>query len=77
MLSQRPYEASDDPRAWVRQDSREVIMTISHARRIFLDQADLPYLDLVYKMVWYDNQIILKRSPGKETLAGEKRFFLL
>lgn len=37
--------------------------------------ADLPYLDMVYKMVRYDDRNVLKRSPGKETIAGEKQIF--
>lgn len=37
--------------------------------------ADLPYLNIVYKMVRYNNRDVLKRSPGKETLAGKKQVF--
>lgn len=37
--------------------------------------ADLPYLDMVYKMVRYDDRDVYKRSPGKSTLAGRKQIF--
>ena len=37
--------------------------------------ADMPFLDIVYKMVAYQGRPIHKRSPGKETLAGEKQVF--
>jgi nicotinate phosphoribosyltransferase len=37
--------------------------------------ADLPYLDMVYKLVHYDTRDVRKLSPGKQTLAGEKQLF--
>ena len=37
--------------------------------------ADLPYLDMVYKLVRYDDRDVKKNSPGKCTLAGEKQVF--
>lgn len=37
--------------------------------------ADLPYLDMVYKLVRFGKRGILKLSPGKITLAGEKQVF--
>jgi nicotinate phosphoribosyltransferase len=37
--------------------------------------ADLPFLDLVYKLVRYGNRDVRKLSPGKQTLAGEKQIF--
>ena len=37
--------------------------------------ADLPYLDMVYKLVRYDMRDVHKLSPGKKTLAGEKQVF--
>lgn len=37
--------------------------------------ADLPYLDVVYKMVRYEDRDVYKRSPGKKTLAGRKQIF--
>jgi nicotinate phosphoribosyltransferase len=37
--------------------------------------ADTPYLDMVYKLVRYDNRDVKKNSPGKITLAGEKQVF--
>ena len=37
--------------------------------------ADLPYLDMVYKLVRYDSRDVHKLSPGKKTLAGEKQVF--
>ena len=37
--------------------------------------ADMPYLDIVYKMVRYDHRDVKKLSPGKRTLAGKKQVF--
>lgn len=37
--------------------------------------ADQPFLDMVYKLVRYDNRDVRKLSPGKRTLAGEKQIF--
>jgi nicotinate phosphoribosyltransferase len=37
--------------------------------------ADLPYLDMVYKLVRYEDRDVKKSSPGKRTLAGEKQVF--
>lgn len=37
--------------------------------------ADMPFLDIVYKMVAFQGRPIHKRSPGKETLGGEKQVF--
>jgi nicotinate phosphoribosyltransferase len=37
--------------------------------------ADLPYLDMVYKLVRYNGRDMRKLSPGKQTLAGEKQLF--
>ena len=37
--------------------------------------ADTPYLDMIYKLVRYDNRDVKKNSPGKITLAGEKQVF--
>jgi nicotinate phosphoribosyltransferase len=37
--------------------------------------ADMPFLDIVYKMVAFQGRPTHKRSPGKETLAGEKQVF--
>ncbi len=37
--------------------------------------ADLPYLDMVYKLVRYNERNVRKLSPGKQTLAGEKQIF--
>jgi nicotinate phosphoribosyltransferase len=37
--------------------------------------ADLPYLDMVYKLVRYNDRDVRKLSPGKQTLAGEKQLF--
>jgi nicotinate phosphoribosyltransferase len=37
--------------------------------------ADLPYLDMVYKLVRYSDRNVRKLSPGKQTLAGEKQIF--
>jgi nicotinate phosphoribosyltransferase len=37
--------------------------------------SDAPFLDMAYKMVQYDNRPVLKLSPGKSTLAGEKQIF--
>lgn len=35
--------------------------------------ADAPYLDSVYKLVWFEGRPIVKLSPGKETLPGPKQ----
>ncbi|MCJ7774128.1 MAG: nicotinate phosphoribosyltransferase, partial [Desulfobacterales bacterium] len=37
--------------------------------------ADAPYLDIVYKLVRFNNRNVKKLSPGKITLAGEKQVF--
>jgi nicotinate phosphoribosyltransferase len=37
--------------------------------------ADMPFLDIVYKMVAFQGRPVHKRSPGKETLAGAKQIF--
>ncbi len=37
--------------------------------------ADTPYLDMVYKMVRFDERDVKKFSPGKANLAGEKQVF--
>jgi nicotinate phosphoribosyltransferase len=37
--------------------------------------ADLPFLDMVYKLVRYGDRDVRKLSPGKQTLAGEKQVF--
>jgi len=37
--------------------------------------ADAPYVDIVYKMVRFNERDIRKLSPGKSTLAGEKQVF--
>jgi nicotinate phosphoribosyltransferase len=37
--------------------------------------ADLPYLDMVYKLVRCGERNVRKLSPGKQTLAGEKQLF--
>ncbi len=37
--------------------------------------ADLPYLDMVYKLVQYNGRDVRKLSPGKQTLAGKKQLF--
>jgi nicotinate phosphoribosyltransferase len=37
--------------------------------------ADAPYLDMAYKMVEYAGRPVLKLSPGKTTLVGEKQVF--
>jgi nicotinate phosphoribosyltransferase len=37
--------------------------------------ADVPYFDIVYKMVHFRDRHIRKRSPGKVNLAGEKQVF--
>lgn len=37
--------------------------------------ADMPSLDIVYKMVRFGNRDVRKLSPGKITLAGEKQVF--
>jgi nicotinate phosphoribosyltransferase len=37
--------------------------------------ADSPYLNVVYKMVRFDNRDVRKLSPGKVTLAGAKQVF--
>ena len=36
---------------------------------------DAPYLDMVYKMVQYENRYVNKLSPGKQTLAGPKQVY--
>ena len=36
---------------------------------------DAPYLDMAYKLVQYNGRPVLKLSPGKMTLAGEKQVF--
>jgi len=37
--------------------------------------ADAPFVDIVYKMVWFKGRDVRKLSPGKVTLAGEKQVF--
>ena len=37
--------------------------------------ADVPYLDIVYKMVQHKDKPVKKYSEGKQTLAGEKQVF--
>jgi nicotinate phosphoribosyltransferase len=37
--------------------------------------ADTPSLDIVYKMVRFNDRVVRKLSPGKVTLAGEKQVF--
>ena len=37
--------------------------------------ADAPYLNIVYKMVRFQNRNVRKLSPGKATLAGAKQVF--
>jgi nicotinate phosphoribosyltransferase len=37
--------------------------------------ADAPYTDMAYKLVQYDGRPVLKLSPGKKTLVGEKQVF--
>lgn len=37
--------------------------------------ADLPYIDMVYKLARFDGRNVKKTSPGKITLAGEKQVF--
>jgi len=36
---------------------------------------DLPYLDMVYKLTMYAGQGCFKKSPGKETLPGQKQVY--
>jgi nicotinate phosphoribosyltransferase len=35
--------------------------------------ADMPYLDMAYKLVQYDGRPVMKLSPGKVTLVGQKQ----
>jgi len=37
--------------------------------------ADAPYVDMAYKLVKYDGHPVLKLSPEKQTLAGDKQVF--
>lgn len=37
--------------------------------------ADAPYMDIVYKMVQFNDRNVRKLSPGKATLAGQKQVF--
>lgn len=37
--------------------------------------ADVPYLDMAYKLVRYAGRNVLKTSPGKETWTGEKQVY--
>ena len=37
--------------------------------------ADAPYLDIVYKLVQFDERPVRKLSTGKVTLAGEKQVY--
>ncbi|MFC1816113.1 hypothetical protein ACFL0M_09255 [Thermodesulfobacteriota bacterium] len=37
--------------------------------------ADAPYLNVIYKMVRFNDRNVRKLSPGKATLAGEKQVF--
>jgi len=37
--------------------------------------ADAPYTDMAYKLVKYTGRPVMKFSPGKATLAGEKQIF--
>jgi len=37
--------------------------------------ADAPHMDIVYKLVQFDDRPVRKLSPGKVTLAGEKQVF--
>jgi nicotinate phosphoribosyltransferase len=37
--------------------------------------SDAPFLDVVYKMVRFDDRPVKKLSPGKITMAGEKQVF--
>ena len=37
--------------------------------------ADAPYLDIVYKLTRFGGRNVRKKSPGKQTLAGEKQVF--
>jgi nicotinate phosphoribosyltransferase len=37
--------------------------------------ADAPFLDIVYKLVKFDDRNVKKLSPGKITLAGQKQVF--
>ncbi|HIJ55443.1 MAG TPA: nicotinate phosphoribosyltransferase, partial [Deltaproteobacteria bacterium] len=37
--------------------------------------ADAPHMDIVYKLVQFDNRPVRKLSPGKMTLAGKKQVF--
>ena len=37
--------------------------------------ADAPYFDMAYKMVKYADRPVLKLSPGKKTLVGDKQVF--
>ncbi len=37
--------------------------------------ADAPHMDIVYKLVRFDDRPVRKLSPGKVTLAGEKQVF--
>jgi len=37
--------------------------------------ADAPYVDMAYKLVKYNGHPVLKLSPEKQTLAGEKQVF--
>lgn len=39
--------------------------------------ADVPYLDMAYKLVTYAGRYVLKTSPGKETWTGAKQVFRL
>jgi nicotinate phosphoribosyltransferase len=39
--------------------------------------ADLPYLDMAYKLVEYDGRPVLKSSAGKGTWAGQKQVYRL
>jgi nicotinate phosphoribosyltransferase len=37
--------------------------------------ADMPYVDMVYKLSSFDGRNVKKTSPGKISLAGEKQVF--
>jgi nicotinate phosphoribosyltransferase len=37
--------------------------------------ADAPYFDMAYKLVKYADRPVMKLSPGKKTLVGEKQIF--
>ena len=37
--------------------------------------ADVPYLDMAYKLVRYHGRYVLKTSPGKETWTGDKQVY--